>query len=113
MLLSATPHMTKMHAYTPLLGHIPLTPKHDLETQAVTLAAASFQARPRGELAGWKKRWHIHATIVRASAAEVLRLQTINTEPDQTDCHFCIKAHKDALALLLSREQSKSKTRAL
>jgi hypothetical protein len=81
----------------------------ELHTEALliaSVAAGSFKARPRGELAGWKKRWRIHASIVRASAAEVLRLQTINTEPDQTDCHFCIKAHKDALALMLSRDQS-------
>lgn len=77
-----------------------------LHTEALliaSVAAGSFQARPRGELAGWKKRWQIHASILRASAAEVRRLQTTDTEPDETDCHFCIKAHRKALAVLLSR----------
>ena len=76
-----------------------------LQTEALlvaSVAAGSFQARPRGQLVGWKKRWQIHASILRASAAEVRRLQKIDTEPDETDCHFCIKAHRKALAALLS-----------
>ena len=58
----------------------------ELHTEALLIASVatgSFQARPRGELAGWKKRWQIHARILRASAAEVLRLQKIDTEPDR------------------------------
>jgi hypothetical protein len=79
----------------------PYTTRDDRhQTQHVLhIAAASFRI-PHG-LVGWKKRWQLHLQIVRQSANEVKRMQTVDTEPDQTDCHFCIKAHRTAFEELL------------
>lgn len=101
--------LARAHAHepTPVTAALHMHAEHARTAIVLRVATDSFSARPRGELAGWKKRWQLHMRIVRASAADVMRLQTVDTEPDQTDCHFCIKAHRDALAHLLPDNASR------